>query len=148
MIKTMDKKQHPDTSPDTLSLEQGNAIIRYFDGWRFVKWCFEGTEHQVPYFEKWENGVKVHDGIAHYPEYHNNWNLLMPVVEKIRNDHFVNIEMYGDFVCVWITKDKDLPKPEQKIYSQDNDPIKATWGAVIQFIQWYNTTLTNKPETK
>lgn len=109
---------------------EGNKLIAEFMGAKLKTYNLSN----LPYYQ-------MKDKTHWMPErlvYHSSWDWLMPVVEKIRNDHFVNIEMYGAFVCVWITKDKDLPKTHQKIYSEHTDAIMATYGAVIQFIQWHN----------
>lgn len=113
---------------------EGNKVIAEFD--MLSKVSIGGGQNMYPI-----NGfLKSAEDL----QYHSSWDWLMPVVEKIRIDHFVNIEMYGDFIATWITKDKDI-KPMGKIYSEHKEPITSVYGAVIQFIQWFNT---HQQETK
>lgn len=68
------------------------------------------------------------------PNYHGNWNTLMPVVEKIERLFDV-----GDFVInaagVSIVMEKD---GIYYAYSESDSKIEATWLACIAFIKWYN----------
>ena len=86
----------------------------------------------------WEKVKNCSDSFFISFNYHRDWNQLMPVVEKIGNDHFVKIQMLGSYTIVSVTTNKDLPPDERKIYSQDECPKTAVYNAVIQFIQWYN----------
>ena len=94
----------------------------------------KGATHSSCYIV--DKSLDKHDEFLEL-EYHTSWDWLMPVVEKIRNDHFIVIEIYGDFSVAEIIKDRDLPAPERTIYSEHKDSITAVYGAVIQFITWY-----------
>lgn len=115
-----------------MTTEQGNKLIAEFMGKSTKKvWadCVLITE----------TGKKLGGLVDPSFYYHSSWDWLMPVLEKIRNDHFVNIEMYGDYTFVRITKDKDLPNNKRQIRSEHKQTITAIYGATIQFIQWYNS---------
>lgn len=80
--------------------------------------------------------------------YHSSWNLLMPVVEKIRSMHLrVVLEGESTEISSRGVEDDAYPwLPEFKdIYITSNDSsitsIEATWIAVVEFIQWYNKNI-------
>lgn len=80
-------------------------------------------------------------------KYHESWNDLMPVVEKIqstwRNEDIFVVTIKSKH-CL-ITLEKFLYKPLDIAYSsvKMNEPlINAVWHAVIEFIKWYNEECT------
>ena len=80
--------------------------------------------------------------------YHEDWNLLMPVVEKIediKDTHHGHFVVYiGSNECTIqatnLRTDKPLTDPPHYFDDVTLDTKKiSTWYAVIRFIQWYNT---------
>jgi len=76
---------------------------------------------------------KVHEDLY----YHSNWNLLMPVVEKIETldyEFLVNSQQigFGEYMFAgefnWLVE----------INREEITLIQSIYDAVIQFIQWYN----------
>ena len=81
--------------------------------------------------------------------YHSSWDWLMPVVEKIES---LNMELLDDISYVvvsfdvsitygdcMITDDKDGTFVSFMNHSIDsNNKLGATYGAVVEFIKWYN----------
>ncbi len=66
--------------------------------------------------------------------FRSSWDWLMPVVEKIKTiyatlDLELSMMVQNKFIILDLTIFAD---------------ITTTWGAAIQFIQWHNSTLTNK----
>lgn len=65
--------------------------------------------------------------------YHNDWNLLMPVVEKIETLGFnVNI------VSIWCDVERKTMKVDLITEADGETKIQATYKAVVEFIKWYN----------
>lgn len=70
-----------------------------------------------------------------YTDYHNSWNNLMPVVEKIEKQkeplcyieiigHNCDIHFYGN--------------SEELVTITSDSKISSVWLAVVEFIKWYN----------
>lgn len=104
-------------------IEEGNKLIA-----EFMKNAAVNSPHKKPNKEL---------------KYHESWDWLMPVVEKIRqtteHGHLITISFYS----------KGIGNPtECRIYLNDLgaeeitteclNPIEAVWLAVIDFIKWYN----------
>jgi len=65
--------------------------------------------------------------------YHDQWNWLMPVVEKIERirEHAITFVTIQSTTCRIWDDDIDL------FHNKDNK-LQSTWIAVIEFIEWYN----------
>lgn len=117
---------------------EGNKIIAEFDGWKFSHFVFKDTEDELTYYKKYDSdGNCIHDGILHIPEYNENWNILMEVVEKIESlGKSVRIENYS----VWVTYSHNQNPREERlyIYKHEKTKIEAVWLSVIGFIKFYN----------
>jgi hypothetical protein len=112
--------------------EKGNELIAEFLGWRFIKWCGESDQEKLPLWQRFdEKGEMTHPGIFHKPEFHKEWNSLMPVVEKI--EAMSGVHVYIKYCTCEIFyfgfKKTNVDAPSK---------IEATWQAVVQFIQWLN----------
>ena len=83
-----------------------------------------------------------------------DWNILMPVVEKIESLWISatqpRFKIYGTFVEVvhksalniHFARNSNKPKDDQlegALYPNKNSKIDNVYEMVIQFIQWYNT---------
>ena len=64
-------------------------------------------------------------------QYHNNWNELMYLVEKIESIKGTQIFING-ISCEVMFKGKVISK-------HFNTKIEAVYNACIEFIKWYNT---------
>jgi len=103
-------------------------IFRWYDPPEVVKigrsiiW----TEHPILEY----TSAKAH--------FHEDWNWLMPVIEKI--------EKTGCIVEIWLCLGKgcritkgNFKTPIQTISNtESNSTIGAVWLAVVEFIKWYN----------
>lgn len=73
------------------------------------------------------------------PNYHSDWSLLMPVVEKIEALHslsqgqYLNVRISQGYIQIEGTREKILYNT-----SIEGSKITALWQAVVQFLQWYN----------
>ena len=80
-----------------------------------------------------EEGIWYYEPLW-YLDYHSDWSLLMPVVEKIEElnvtESFFIIE---DKTCIlWLTDTKD-------ICQRSLSKIESVYNTVVEFIKWYNT---------
>ena len=68
--------------------------------------------------------------------YHNSWEWLMPVVEKINtlDDYGYSVIIHQHYTEVY----KNEPKPVVIISTSGDDCIKGVYNAVVEFIKWYN----------
>jgi prolipoprotein diacylglyceryltransferase len=67
-----------------------------------------------------------------HTKFHESWEWLMSVVEKIENIQF-NVEQSGGSCTIHPCV---LKEPVFETYSTNR--LEATYQAVIQFIEWYN----------
>ena len=113
-----------------MTTEQGNKLIAEFMGWRFIKWCGTDDEEELPMYQRFEGEEIVHPGIFHAPEFHEEWNSIMPVVEKI--------ETIAELFTITSNYCSINNKREATITEVGKNKIQAVWQAVIRFIEWYN----------
>jgi hypothetical protein len=135
-----------------MTTEEGNKLIAEFMGWESGR--FENLPNKL---HKIDDGELCGISIDQL-EYHTSWDWLMPVVEKIGQHH------YPDF---WGKQGKPSDANEwddtayPRTFGMRDDEgnyvvrinastlvrgktlIEATWLAVVDFIQWYNTQKTN-----
>ena len=81
-----------------------------------------------------------------YRSYSNDWNMLMPVVEKIESlaieNKFVSVNIYENECRIWEVR---TIVPEFNFFQIADKKIDAVWLCVIDFIQYYNSqTPTNE----
>lgn len=88
-----------------------------------------------------------------YGYYHQRWDYLMEVVEKIQSIEITPPPNYKGYrieiVVQGYVKIEGSPMPT--IFtnvSKEGSLIKAVWQAVVQFIQWFTNNLTTKTEEK
>jgi len=80
--------------------------------------------------EFWFNESELNEGQQY--TFHENWNALMPVVEKI--EEMNNTVRIQDVVC-----DISIIGGNSISYWRKESPkILNTWKAVVEFIKWHN----------
>jgi hypothetical protein len=90
---------------------EGNKLIAEFMG--------------LPVHEEYFRGIDA-------CKYHSDWNLLMPIVEKIESlGYSFEIELFSCYVI-------DSKTLSTIIECHYNSKIKSTYQAVVEFIKWYN----------
>lgn len=98
------------------------------------------TEGFVFYDEK--GGIIGADGFSN-PIYNKSWDWLMPVVEKIESvkEYVIFVQIIGN-ACNISTYAGDgvMPDKSFSIAKGGTSKISAVWLAVIEFINWYNST--------
>lgn len=122
---------------------QGNKLIMEFDGWKLESRQTFDPKHNTQnpgsntYYVYCKDGstVRVED-VPFDIVYHQSWNALMPVVEKISLIIGVVIEskFSNDEYSVTILKDGLTQAWEVR-----PSPILAHWLAITYFLRWYNT---------
>lgn len=76
---------------------------------------------------------------THHNQYHESWNELMPVVERIETLGFlIHIDTI-DGVKVFNPKTKDMIFVTFTAREYTNK-IRETYKALVEFIKWYNET--------
>lgn len=126
----------------------GNKLIADFMGYK--TWVAENGTVMA------EDDLTYAGHLSHFAcfQYRNNWNLLVPVVEKIealKNDSinlnkvWTNID--GCKCSIWTFFDvNDLLRSAEndgkfRVKRNGSSKIEATFLAVIDFISWYNQQL-------
>lgn len=126
--------------------EENNRLIADFMGWESHKY-----DHLPDRVHKGDQGLDLRN-----TKYHNSWDWLMPVVDKIEGLKL------GDVVIKTLFDDEDLYRDANayfrieysnayidlcgtmKLYESliaiEDKPtkIEATYKAAVEFIQWYN----------
>lgn len=133
-------------SKQEISVEEGNRLIFFFMGAR------EMSSHTNPKGIKTILSAQLDDlyvkDFERELKYHSSWDWLMPVVEKIEGTCHEHHGYFGVYISantctIQATKlrtDQPLASPPHYYDEQiSGTKIKATWLAVIQFIQWYQS---------
>ncbi len=126
-------------------LMEGNKIIGVFHGARYSDET-QRLIYDTDAMQDFALMIEAKNVNIESAKYHSSWDWLMPVVEKIEkiedphHGHFgVYISSNGCSIqATNLRTDKPMADPPH--YFNDvvlDTKIKATWYAVIQFIQWY-----------
>jgi len=86
-------------------------------------------------YEGGERNPELMNDINNYKYFHNSWDWLMLVVEKIESLEFDFAIYTGS--CVSIINTKDFPYDEI-INLNGTSKIESVYNACIDFIKWYN----------
>jgi len=126
---------------------EGNKSIMLFDGWvKKIGQTFDpehnGGKNDYVYYEKDGSLVKEED-IEFDIVYHQSWNALMPVVEKIQSIDITPAPNYRGYRIEIVPQGyvKIEGFPMQTILTNVSvcgSLISAIWKAVIEFIKRYN----------
>ena len=107
---------------------EDNLLLARFDGWelRHNDWLSKKC-----WFKK---GVGHHRD-KHYIFEYDDWNSLMPVVEKIESfGWFVNIHSKDE--CSWSAGYDNISEKDRTFSSPTK--IESVYKCAINFIKWYN----------
>jgi hypothetical protein len=126
----------------TLNIIEGNEKIALFDGMKLTT----NKDWKRSYYCEYDNDGSIKkehhqtkDGIFRTLRYHESWEVLMPVVEKI--------EEMGYFTNAVLMRSE---KPAKHFFSitdrshvcladaYSDKKIDAWYAAVLKFIDWYN----------
>lgn len=71
-------------------------------------------------------------------EYHESWEWLMPVIEKIGKDYNVRITWTADALEVTYIDRPDIDDDNSIADFGGFGSITNTWKCAVKFIEWYN----------
>jgi len=100
-----------------------------------------------------DNGYKYPIGpgwcTSKHLQYHNNWNWIIVVVEKIEAMTSNSGGHWGVYIhsnCCVIQDTKWHQDHSKWYWAEDygNTKIEAVWLAVVKWIQWYNNNVKDK----
>ena len=130
-------------------MEENNRLIAEFMGWSTHpkhgdKYLINKSKYRVSL--PWYSECNYEASLREF-NYHSDWNILMPVVEKIENikikDYSISTDITDDktFINVWHYGDGGkwsiLISNLNEEY-KDFNKMQRTYKAVIEFINFYN----------
>ena len=121
------------------SIEESNRLIAEFDGWVFGKY------DNLPYkAHKIINGEEIGLHISQF-SYHKDWNELWNIIDKIIDFDITPAPNWSGYKIEIVprgyVKISGFPMPP--IFSNvsiEGSVMKASYKAVVQFIEYYNST--------
>lgn len=101
---------------------QGNKLIMFFDGAETAKFDLLGEEvdsikYKDSFYPKWN-----------LPKFNEDWNLLIPIVQKIKNTNDYAVEFGSGVISI-------LTRLDIALILLD---ISLVWQKATEFIKWYN----------
>jgi hypothetical protein len=123
---------------------EGNKLIVDFMGVKPVK----GSDGYFTYSDgvffssRNDTREKTMEAIIDYVKYSEQWNWLMPVVEKINGivedqgsyESAYTVTIRPDYVLIWSSENiEEIVKQEH-----GGTFIEMTYLAIVEFIKWYN----------
>jgi len=126
----------------TTEITEGNKLIAdfmgvketvaYYDNYGQQTPCYytDNNLYRSPTFGSPNKSLKNFLGAS---KYHESWDWLMPVVEKIEAMGF-DIHIDPKNRCMIFNGNKNV-----RIDTSIGSKIESVWCAVIAFIKWYNT---------
>ncbi len=127
-------------------IAKGNLSIMIFDGWKIKAYQtfdpdnnFQNRGSNTYYaYERYGSVVRVED-IQHDIVYHQSWSALMPVVEKIIKLKYPDGEdIFLRTFGMLDEKGNLMVRFNRSQLFHDKSLIKATWFAVVDFIEYFN----------
>jgi hypothetical protein len=127
-----------------MTIEEGNKLIAEFMGKTFR--AYKGNSSVMEDFKTYADclkAIKTNKWKGYAPEigwrlgcgkYHESWDWLMPVVDKIRS--YNNVIAFEICFCLGVIV-KVRYGDEWHNY-ESNNALEVIWTAVVEFIQWYN----------
>lgn len=116
----------------TETIQAGNRLIADFD----PEMRIDPTDPKKESYYRGLNWVHLRD-----LEYHSSWEWLMPIVEKV--EKYCRVEISTPQICIWYKYEDEL-KSEDGFYcsipTHGKEKIKVLFTAIVQFIEWYNST--------
>lgn len=119
-------------------MEENNKLIVKFLNWETIN-----TEGYIEYILPKSLADPIYKLDSRFIlEFDTNWNWLMEVVEKIKNNSFVtnvNYNIERDFIIEGLTSTKVL----NIIINRENfkSDLEMCYFGVVEFIKWYNQNL-------
>lgn len=119
---------------------EGNRLIALFMGWKPDEKHGIINNNEFDVWSNSKNAYKFCDLI-----FHKDWNLLMPVVEKIESvlDTGFNVVIKNDKCRIYRHKGSQYEQVITKLY-EGGSKIESTYLAVIEFINYFNETFSEE----
>jgi len=130
-----------------VDIVEGNKLIAEFMGIRFNNGnAYDSNGNTYMRFRSWNNDMARNEFFRLNKLYHNSWDWLMPVMDKIESLKFwTKIGGHTSFgkhykqCCI----KKQVPNSDSGyIYEYEGEwnlsKLDAVYNAVVVFIQWYN----------
>jgi hypothetical protein len=129
-------------------IRNNEMIAAYLDGVVREGWKVQGKVQNI-----WEGNVAAvyREAFMKRPgrviltdqlEFHSSWDWLIPVIQKIRNDHKVDIHFNADSTSCHIVCIRGIYAIV--VSGSVSEPILPLYGAVCKFIKWYNEQRTER----
>lgn len=125
------------------TIEQMNEAIALFEGRKRAVVNERGKAHHF-----WSDPTATNPLYSETLHYHESWDELMPVVEKIETLEKGRFSVAIDRNYTTISDDTRKPHQREivwihKLPNNENNRLSRTYQAVYQFIQWYNNQTTS-----
>lgn len=118
----------------TEQILENNRLIAEFMGWK--KSHYPNLPDKMYNLDK--DGEEMGCHISQF-SYHNSWNWLIPVVEKIESlGYVVKIHLKSCFIMSHDKFIANIGNYISKFHSKASK-IDAVYAACVSFIQWFNT---------
>lgn len=83
--------------------------------------------------------------LSYFLKFHTSWDWLMPVVEKIEKEDRTLINIYREATKIWVDDPDGIELFATTEYD-NNSKISHVYKAVVEFINWCNTTTQQQPK--
>lgn len=128
-----------------MTTEEGNRLIMFFDGAQESEIEIMG---KICHAIKYNNSYYPLDAADRWPQFQKDWNLLMPVVEKIESTCRGTFQIDSAEVS-WYHPGSLNPVRYAnhglfhvgRNFEKKKDYV---WQCCVQFIQWYNSNPQNQ----
>lgn len=124
-----------------------NVLIAKYMGAKIEK-GWENSDNPIYHFETkpsfHPDHWHTHNFHAEYMLYNCSWDWAQPVLEQISR---INLSHYSASYeitqgrCVIYIKHIAYTVPVETIEVKDKETIKAVYGAIVEFIKWYNEAI-------
>lgn len=127
-----------------ISVQEGDKSIAEFMGAVILSEPIGHSKRDVA-FPNIIGGLRIHN--ADDLKYHSYWDWLMPVVEKVESietdfDGYFQVHISSNGCTISGTRlNTSIENPHYAYFNDvvHESKISATWLAIVQFLQWYNT---------
>lgn len=109
-----------------MDVMESNRMIAEFDGWKFIP--KSASQFTNEHYERGEDWCSINSFT-----YHNDWNALMPVVERIEAMDY-HVTIYKSYCAITHSTDSDfiIIPPHGKSLTK----IEAVYTAVTAFLEF------------
>jgi hypothetical protein len=134
-------------------IQKSNILIAKFMGWNKEDIYDHGRNGKRDILKK-EKDSSVYISISELASrnkcYHNSWDWLMPVVEKIAGYDYATADIHWGTGCtdsfawcdiLWEVHKKKKYRTPDNLNIDEQSLITAVYISVVDFIKWYNKNI-------